>query len=64
MNVAESVIYIDSCATNEMKPEMNKIAGMDFEKIFSFASYHVINAVVAMALESARVKNEVARNST
>ena len=63
MNVAEAVIYLASCAVNETKPEMNKIAGMDFEKIFSLASYHVMSAVVAMALESVRVKNDHVKNA-
>ena len=63
MNVAETVIYLVSCAVNEMKPEADKLAGMDFEKIFSLASYHVMSAVVAMALESAGVKNEYVKNA-
>lgn len=63
MKIAETVIYLASCAVNDAKPEMDKIAGMDFEKIFSFASYHVMSAVVAMALESAGVKNDQVKNA-
>lgn len=63
MNIAETVIYLASCAVNEIKPETDKIAGMDFEKIFSLASYHVMSAVVAMALESVGVKNDYVKNA-
>ena len=63
MNVVETVIYLASCAVNKTKPETDKIAGMDFEKIFSLASYHVMSAVVAMALESTGVKNEQVKNA-
>ena len=63
MNVAETVIYLASCAVNVTKPKTDKIAGMDFEKIFSFASYHVMSAVVAMALESVGVKNDQVKNA-
>ena len=63
MNVAEAVIYLASCAVNGTKPEADKIAEMDFEKIFSLASYHVMSAVVAMALESVRVKNDHVKNA-
>ena len=61
--IPEMVIYLASCAVNEVKPDADKIAGIDFEKIFSFASYHVMSAVVAMALESAGVKNDHVKNA-
>lgn len=63
MNVAETVIYLASCAVNVTKPETDKIAGIDFEELFSFASYHVMSAVVAMALESVGVKNDQVKNA-
>ncbi|MBQ6664781.1 MAG: nucleotidyltransferase family protein [Synergistaceae bacterium] len=46
-----------------MKPDADKIAGIDFEKIFSFASYHVMGAVVGMAIESAGFKNDHVKNA-
>ena len=61
--IPETVIYLASCAVNEVKPDADKIAGIDFEKIFSFASYHVMGAVVAMAIESAGVKNDHVKNA-
>ena len=63
MNVAEAVIYLASCAVNETKPEKDKIMGIDFGELFSFASYHVMSAVVAMALKSAGVKNDYVKNA-
>ena len=61
--IPETVIYLASCAVNEVKPDADKIAGIDFEKIFSFASYHVMGAVVGMAIESAGVKNDHVKNA-
>lgn len=61
--IPETVIYLASCAVNEVKPDADKIAGIDFEKIISFASYHVMGAVVGMAIESAGVKNDHVKNA-
>ena len=63
MNVAETVTYLASCAVNGVEPEKNKISEIDFEKIFLFASYHLMSAVIAMALESAGFKNDHVKNS-
>ncbi len=63
MNVAETVIYLASCAVNGVVPEENKISEIDFEKIFSLASYHVMSAVIAMALESAGCKDDRVKNA-
>ena len=63
MNVVETVIYLASCAVNGTKPETDKISRINFEEIFSLASYHVMSAVVAMAFESAGVKNDQVKNA-
>ncbi len=61
--ISETVIYLASCAVNGTKAEQNKLSGINFEEIFSFALYHVMSAVVAMALESAGIKNDFVKNA-
>ncbi|MBR4195457.1 MAG: nucleotidyltransferase family protein [Synergistaceae bacterium] len=63
MKIAETVIYLASCAVNGTKPETAKIAGMDLDLLFSFASYHMLSAVVAMALERAGCKDGRLKNA-
>ncbi|MBQ7544033.1 MAG: nucleotidyltransferase family protein [Synergistaceae bacterium] len=50
---AEAVIYLASCAVNGTKPDAERLAGADFGALLSFASYHMLGAVVAMGLEDA-----------
>lgn len=50
---AETVIYLASCVVNGTKPDADRLAGADFGALFSFASYHMLSAVVAMGLEDA-----------
>ena len=50
---AQDVIYLISCAANEEIPDKTRIAAMDLEAVYAFASHHMIAAAVAFALESA-----------
>ena len=53
--ITETAIYLTSCAVNGTKPEEGRLSGVDFGELFSFASYHMMSAVVAMGLEAAGI---------
>ena len=57
-NTVTDVIYLAGCAVNDTVPEKARVAGMDLNAVYSFASRHMITSAVAFALESAGVKDE------
>ena len=61
--IPETAIYLASCAVNGTKPETERLLGIDFEALFSFTSYHMLSAVVAMGLESAYCRNDHVKNA-
>ena len=54
----KDIIYLLSCAVNEKQPDKNIVTHMNLEQVYSFASKHMITAIVAAALEAAGYKNE------
>ena len=60
MRTEDAVIYLCTCAINGIVPEKGKIEEMDLEAVYQFASFHLLSAMVAMALESVGFKD---RNS-
>ena len=54
----KEVIYLLSCAVNEKQPDKNVVSHMNLKQVYSFASKHMLTAIVAVALEAAGYKNE------
>ena len=55
---AQDLIYLVSCAVNGVKPEAERVAGMDLDALYRLANRHMLAATVAPALEAAGVKDE------
>ena len=60
MGTEDAVIYLCTCSINGIVPEKGKIEEMYLEAVYQFASFHLLSAMVAMALEAAGCKD---RNS-
>ena len=54
---AEDVIYLASCAVNEVSPDPGRVDGMDKALLYKAADFHLLTAITAMALESAGVQD-------
>ncbi len=54
----QDLIYLISCAVNGMKPDPERVAGMDLSAIYNLASRHMLAATVAPALKAAGVRDE------
>ncbi len=53
----QDLIDLVSCAVNGVKPDPERVAGMDLDAIYKLASRHLLAATVAPALKAAGVKN-------
>ena len=51
--ILETVIYLISCAVKGTRPEQERLAGVDFGALLSFASYHMLGTAVAKGLVDA-----------
>ena len=58
MNTPEAVIYLLSCAANDIQPEEDKIREMNLDQVYVFASRHMLSAMTALALERAGFKDD------
>ena len=63
MKTEDSVIYLVSCAVKQKIPDKALISEMDLAAVHDFASRHMLNAAVSMALESAGYEDEKTRQS-
>ncbi len=52
------LIYLISCAVNGVKPDPERVAGMDLDAIYKLASRHLLAATAAPALKAAGVQDE------
>ena len=52
------LIYLVSCAVNDVKPDPERVAGMDLDAIYKLACRHMLAATVAPALKAAGVQDE------
>jgi len=57
MRTEDAVIYLCSCAINGIAPEKEKVEQMDLTEVYRFGSFHMLGAILAMALESAGYKD-------
>ena len=55
---AQDLIYLVSCTVGGVKPDAERVAGMDLDALYKLASRHLLTATVAPALEAAGVKDE------
>lgn len=62
MTTAQSIIYLCSCALNNKTPDPSLVEEMDLDAVYTFASHHMISAIVAMALESTGFKDSRSEN--
>lgn len=53
----QDVIYLAGCAVNEIVPAADRIKKMNLEHVYDAAERHMLTAMIAMALESAGVKD-------
>lgn len=53
------MIYLVRCAVNNRKPDKQRIETMNHNAILSLASAHMMSTIVAIALESAGIKNQL-----
>ena len=51
INVVKDVIYLLSCAVNNISPVKKRVDMMDINAVLDFASHHLVSAAVAMVLE-------------
>ena len=54
----QDLIYLLSCAVNEIEPDKEKVTAMDLERLYKFSDWHTLRAVVHIALRSAGVNNK------
>ena len=54
---AQDLITLVSCAVNGVKPDAERVAGMDLDMIYKLASRHMLAATVAPALKAAGVED-------
>ena len=46
------MLYLTSCALNNVIPDKNKIESMNLENLFEMCQFHSLTCIVCMALES------------
>ncbi len=51
------LIYLCSCAVNEVQPDANKVCEMDTEQLYKLSKFHTLTAITAFALESCGMEN-------
>ncbi len=49
---AYDMLYLTSCALNNVIPDKNKIESMNLENLFEMCQFHSLTYIVCMALES------------
>ena len=54
----KDVVYLCKCALNGVAPDSEAIAAMDLDAVFAVASFHMVAAAVAMALQSGGCEDE------
>lgn len=54
----QNLIYLISCAANGVKPDPERVAGMDMDAIYTLASRHMLAATVAPALKAAGIQDK------
>ena len=47
----QDLIYFISCAVNGVKPDPERVDGMDLDAIYTLASRHMLAATIAPALK-------------
>lgn len=57
-SAAYDMLYLTACAVNGIKPDTDRIAHMDLEKLFQMCQFHSLTAIVCMALESAGIADK------
>ena len=61
MSVLNDCIYLCGCAVNGIKPDQERVAAMDIEKLLQFSNSHSIAAIVSIALESVNACSDAFR---
>lgn len=57
-DISRDLIYLLSCAVNEVTPNAIRVQKMDLENVWSLAEYHMVTAAICIALQRAGVKRK------
>ncbi|MCR5459910.1 MAG: nucleotidyltransferase family protein [Acetatifactor sp.] len=57
-DISRDLIYLLSCAVNEVTPDAARVQAMDLEKVWEFAKFHMVTGATCIALERAGVKRK------
>ena len=62
MRTSSDVIYLVSCAVNNLIPDRSRVEQMDLDEVYTLAEHHMLKAAVAFALDSAGIKDKRSRD--
>lgn len=62
MRTSSDVIYLVSCAVNNVIPDRSRVEQMDLDEVYTLAEHHMLKAAVAFALDSAGIKDKRSRD--
>ena len=57
-DIYKDLIYLLSCATNDITPDTERVQAMNLERLYQLAKFHTVRASVCIALERAGVHEE------
>lgn len=57
-DIYKDLIYLLSCAVNDITPDSSKVQTMDLEKLYRLAKFHTVRAAVCIALKRTGVENK------
>lgn len=63
MSNSSDIIYLVSCAVNNVMPDRARVEQMNLDEVYTLAEYHMLKAAVAFALESAGIKDKRSREA-
>ena len=56
--IYQDLIYLLTCAVNDLTPDRNRIQAMDLERLYKLAKFHTVRSAVNIALERAEVQDK------
>ena len=62
MSTSSDVIYLISCAIKNTIPDHSRVEKIDLDEVYAVAAHHMLKAAVALALDSAGIKDERSRD--
>ncbi|MBE6876558.1 MAG: hypothetical protein E7496_07525 [Ruminococcus sp.] len=56
--IYQDLIYLLTCAVNDLTPDRNRIQAMDLEQFYKLAKFHTVRSAVNITLERAEVQDK------